>query len=284
MKTFTKENQDKIVSQYLDGVSKYRLSQDYHVSESVIKRILLEHGVQLRTIQQANKAKFKIDEKFFDIESSNLAYILGLWAADGNVSAKDNRLDLELNSLDYDLLEQIRNVIKSERPIKIYQCQSGYVKNKLYFWSAHVKQKMIEYGIVPNKMYSPDFHVPYKLSKKYWIDYIRGFFDGDGCIKKSSSITFELNSINHNFLKEIQQFFKEYYDIDTNISIAHALLNQPIMYRLYCYGESVKRIYTLLYTPNTLYMQRKYDKWHEYYNDIKLQETITASEEEEKVR
>lgn len=263
MKNFTLEQEKDIVIQYQNGISKNRLSKELKVSESVIKRILTKNNIPIRQRKDVNKRKFNINDKYFDIQSSNMAYIMGFWAADGNVSKDENRLDLELNFGDIEILEKIKDELNSERPIKIYQCQNGYTKSKLLFWSAHIKQVFSEYGIVPNKTYSSDFHAPYKLNKKFWIDYIRGFFDGDGCVKKATSLTFELNSINRQFLADIQTFFKEYYNINTEISIVHKRENQYTLYRLYCYGDNARSIYNHLYSANSLYLKRKYDRWQE---------------------
>lgn len=230
-------------------------------------------GAQVRNLLKANnikqrknspdRRKYKMDDNYFDVESSNMAYILGFWAADGNVHTTENRLDLELSSVDYEILEKIQKELKVERPIKIYQCANGYTKNKLLFWSKHTKEKFIEYGIVPNKTYSKDFHAPYKLDKKYWIDYIRGFFDGDGSVKKGSSICFELNSVNLKFLQDIQDFLQTEYNIQTNISTTGMKNRNIPMYRLYCYGERAKQVFNILYTPNSLYLKRKYERWLE---------------------
>lgn len=263
MKNFTKKEEQYIIDSYKSGKSKNQLRLEFNVSEGVIKRILEKNNIKIRQVQESNKRKFNINDKYFDTENPNMAYIMGLWAAGGNVDSKENRLDLELNSTDIEILEQIKEELQSERPIKIYQCQNGYIKNKLLFWSSHIKKKFAEYGIVPNKTYSPDFHAPYKLNKIYWIDYIRGFFDGDGCVKKNTSLTFELNSINQQFLIDIQQFFLEEYNIPMQISIAHDRPKQFTIYRLYCYGNWAREIYKILYTPNSLYFKRKYDKWQE---------------------
>lgn len=263
MKNFTATEEQYIIKSYQQGKSKNQLRLEFNVSEKVIKRILEKNGIKIRQVQEANKRKFNIDDTYFDTEGPNMAYIMGFWAADGNISVDENRLDLELNSNDIEILERIREELKSERPIKTYQCQNGYTKSKLLFWSSHIKQVFIEYGIVPNKTYSKNFHAPYKLAKEYWIDYIRGFFDGDGCVKKASSLTFELNSINKQFLLDIQNFMLEYYNIKMEISIAHARPNEQVLYRLYCYGEKAKQIYNVLYTPHSLYLQRKFNRWQE---------------------
>lgn len=261
-KNLTQEEIEKIVENYIDKNQKLNeAGKDFNLNGSQVRDLLKANKIKQRKSCKDNRI-YKVNDDYFDIQTPNMAYILGFWSADGNVHSTENRMDLELSSKDLEILEKIKEELKCERPIKIYQCSNGYEKNKLFFWSAKLKQKFIEYGVVPNKTYSEDFSLPYKLDKKYWIDYIRGFFDGDGCIKKFNSITFELNSVNRNFLVGIKDFLKQYYDIDTQISEAGKKVNLTV-YRLYCYGEQAKKVFSVLYTPNSLYLKRKYDKWLE---------------------
>ena len=269
-KLFTKEEIDGVIYNYtILKQGRKKAGEPFGLSEKQVKRLLEENDIELRHINtrpNGGTRTYNIDDDYFDEQGSNIAYILGLWAADGNVHKTENRLDLELASCDMEILEKIKEELKSERSIKVYQCANGYEKNKLLFWSSKIKKVFISYGIVPNKTYSKDFSLPYNLDKKYWIDYIRGFFDGDGCIKKTGySITFELNSINHSFLKGIQNFFEEYYQITTQITTTGGegtCRNVP-MYRLYCYGDMARKVFNHLYTPNSLYLKRKHDKWLE---------------------
>lgn len=269
---FTKEEIDGVIHNYKDlKMGRNAAGKDYGLSEKMVKRLLEENGIEVRhrnTRPNGGNRKYNVNDDYFDTQSSNMAYILGFWAADGNVSSNENRLDLELASVDLEILEKMKEELQSERPIKIYQCANGYTKNKLYFWSSKIKRVFKEYGIVPNKTYSKDFTAPYKLDKKYWIDYIRGFFDGDGCVKKTGySISFELNSVNYKFLEDISNYLKEYYNIETKITTAGMKGRNIELYRLYCYSENAKKIYNILYTPNSLYLERKYKKWQELLND-----------------
>ena len=166
---------------------------------------------------------------------------------------------------DYEILEKIREELELERPIKIYECANGYIKNKLYFHSAQIKRDLMNYGLVPNKTYSKDYHFPYILEDKYIIDYIRGLFDGDGSVKMTgNSLTFQIDSSNKMILRHIQNFLLQNYCIGTEIS--EQKKKNVILYRLYCYGENAKAIYRILYTPNSLFLKRKKDKWEELIN------------------
>ena len=262
-KIITKEQEEIVIYNYTTlNKGLKSAGKEFNFSDNIIKKILLKNNIPIRSV--GGQRKFLVDDNYFKNQSSNMAYILGFWAADGNVSSTENRLDLELASVDIDILEKIRAEIKSERPIKSYRCENGYTKNKLLFWSSKIKSDFIKYGIVPNKTYSKDFSMPYELDKKYWIDYIRGFFDGDGSITKNQySIAFHLNSVNYSFLETIKIFLKEYYNITTNISTTGMKNRNIPMYRLYCYSDEVKKIFDILYTPNSLFLIRKHEKWIE---------------------
>lgn len=262
-KNLSKEDIEDIIYRYQSlGKSLKEAGDPYRINGLQVRNLLKEYGVKQRKKSKEGRL-YKVNDDYFDNQSSNMAYILGLWAADGNVHSKENRLDLELSNEDYEILEKIREEIRCERPIKAYQCANGYVKNKLYFWSQKIKKVFSEYGVVPNKTYSLDFKPPYKLEKQFWIDYIRGFFDGDGCVKKTTSLTFELNSINKIFLEAIQKYLYENYNIETNITTSGTKGRNIEMYRLYCYGDNAKAIFNILYTPNSLFLERKYKRWLE---------------------
>lgn len=260
-KQINKEQQEKIIYNYtVMNMGLKTSGKEFGYTDNTVRKILLENGVPIRRV--GGRRVYNVNDFYFDKESSNMAYILGFWAADGNVSSTENRLDLELSSKDREILEKINTEIENERPIKIYQCANGYEKNKVLFWSSNIKKRFIEYGIVPNKTYSKDFSLPFKLDKKYWIDYIRGFFDGDGCVKKSGySLAFNLNSLNKDFLVGIQSFLREYYQIETQITIANK--REKPLYRLYCYSKNAEKVFNVLYTPNSLFLKRKHEKWLE---------------------
>ena len=262
-KKLSREDIQNVINNYSEKeMSLKEAGKNYGLNGSQVRNLLKSNNIKQRKNQKDSR-KYKINDDYFDTQTPNMAYILGFFAADGNVSAKENRLDLELTSTKIKILEKIKEELCCERPIKIYSCASGYTKNKLLFWSKKIKDVFCEYGIVPNKTYSKDFHFPYKLSKEYVIDYIRGFFDGDGSVNKTSGLSFELNSVNYFFLKDIQTFLKENYSIETQITTCGMKGRNLELYRLYCYGNNARAIFNILYTPNSLFLKRKYEKWLE---------------------
>lgn len=260
---FTKEEIEKVIYNYtVLHMGQKRAGAEFHMNDRTVKRLLLENGVTIKSIQETNVSKYKINHNYFSMQGHNQAYIIGFLGADGNISAKDNRIDLELFSADREILEKMREELELERPIKIYECANGYVKNKMFFHSAQIKQDLMKFGLVPNKTYSLDYKFPYALEKQYVIDYIRGLFDGDGSVKEANgTVCFQIDSSNKQILVEIQRFLKENYSIE--MQIATNKKTNVVLYRLYCYGENSRKIYSILYTPNSLFLQRKYSKWQE---------------------
>lgn len=263
---FTQEEINKVIYNYtILNMGQKRAGVEFHMNDRMVKQLLLENGIKIKTIQEANQSSYKINHHYFSNQGHNQAYIIGFLGADGNISAKDNRIDLELFPADYEILEKIRKEIELERPIKKYECTDGYEKNKLYFYSAQIKKDLMEYGLVPRKAYSKEYKFPYKLKQEYIIDYIRGLFDGDGSVKMTgNSITFQIDSSNKEILINIKKFFQKVYNIDTQIT--ESSKKNITLYRLYCYGEKAKAIYKILYTHDSLFLKRKYDKWQELLN------------------
>lgn len=121
----------------------------------------------------ANKKKYYINDNFFKKWSHDMAYVFGLWFADGSI-VKENYFDITLHKNDKYLLEKISKIMKSSYPIH---------KNKncfrIQFGSKTIVEDIIKLGGKYRKSLDCKFpHIP----KKYLPDFIRGEFDGDGCV------------------------------------------------------------------------------------------------------
>lgn len=252
---------DKVIYNYVELKYGQRKSGiEFNIGDSAVKRILQDNHIPIRNIQEANISRYGINEDFFKTQSSEMAYILGFLASDGCVARDENCVYIELIETDAEILEKINKILENERPVKFYETSRGYKNAKIYFFSKKMKDDLAEYGIIPNKTYSKDFGFPIKLNKEYWKDYIRGYFDGDGCVKKTGySLTFQIDSVNRKLLEIMRDFFEE-KDIKTEIT-SQGPERTISLFRLYSYGENAKRIFEILYSDTTLYLKRKKDKY-----------------------
>ena len=267
---------NNIINDYIkEKIGIYTLSRKYSLSEDVIRRNLIQQGIQLRNYTEAKQEgrKYFINDDYFKNQSHNMAYILGLLAADGNVSKKENAINLALIIEDKTLLEQINQELQNERPIKEYEINSDCDRQpmaKLQFWSKKIKDDLAIYSIIPQKtqMLKP----PYFLKEEYWIDYIRGYFDGDGSIYTvgENSIGFEIVGASKDLIEWIRLVFANKYGITNNGLYKEQNENKLIIYKTVYYGKKLRQIYDILYTPSSLFMKRKKDKFNLLLNSKRL--------------
>lgn len=73
----------------------------------MVKTILQENGIYIRNYIESkdNSRKYSIDDNYFKTQSHNMAYILGLLAADGSVSSKENGVFIQLKADDKKFLK-----------------------------------------------------------------------------------------------------------------------------------------------------------------------------------
>lgn len=128
------------------------------------------------------KYKYSVNENYFSkINNHEKAYILGFISADGGVY--ENNLTIgQSGKYGKIILEWIRekmnsnNVIVDHKPKK----DTHNVHYKLHINSKKIVKDLKKYNIIENKKYNYDF--PKILNTKFFKSFLRGYFDGDGCV------------------------------------------------------------------------------------------------------
>lgn len=236
------------------------------VNQRIVRKVLINNNIHIRSLAEANRAnsinvrKYGVNDDYFDNESSNMAYILGFLAADGTVKKNGNRIKIGLSSVDRKFLELIKEELGAESNIFDYETSNGYMVSELGFTSQKIKQKLAEYNIIPGK--TETFTFPTNLSKKYWIDFIRGYFDGDGSVGTAgpSAIRWQICSHRPQVLETIVEFLFEEYGIP-KVSVQKNEHGNSFLYRIQYSNNSTRKIFQILYTPNSLYLPRKFEKF-----------------------
>jgi intein-encoded DNA endonuclease-like protein len=120
-----------------------------------------------------------IDKNFFKTWNSEMSYILGFMYADGNIMQnKRGAYFFAIYSSDKELLLQMLKYMKSEHKLSK---RKGLDKPSYSFQigSKEMCSDLINLGLTPNK--SKRMNLPI-VPKKYFSDFIRGYFDGDGSV------------------------------------------------------------------------------------------------------
>ena len=114
---------------------------------------------------------------------------------------------------------------------------------------------------------------PLNLSKEYYIDYIRGYFDGDGYIINSQrNIKFGICGASKELLEWIINVFYEIYGIPKINILVDSRREKPF-YSVNYANKASKKIYTILYNESNMYLKRKKEKFESILNDINSHET-----------
>lgn len=218
------------------------------------------------------------NEDFFKTWSPAMSYILGFISADGAVvdarkSSRTCYTSIVIN--DIELLQQIKKAMNSTHPLHLKPGQYKKIKNKIYlcrdcyslrFGSKEMFQDLVNLGITPRK--SLRLKLP-TIPNKYISFFIRGYFDGDGCVylqKRKNNYSPTIQVI---FTSGCRQFLDDLsakLSKSIKIEIHKTLLSGNGAYQLrYRKFESIK-ILEFMYKnlKKAPYLKRKYIKAKPY--------------------
>lgn len=279
-KEITPELEQLIINEYvLNGKSLYRIEKDTGVSQFLIEGILKSNGVKKRTYAEAKQKSrvYTIDDDFFKIQSHDMAYILGLIAADGNISKKENCITIELEKSDDYLLKNINRITDNSRPIKYYSYKRSNTSSdakvaKFQTWSSEWKRDLSVYNIKPNKTFV--LQPPTFLKDEFFISYIKGYFDGDGSVYTDFDIkrcTVSFIGASKPLINWIKEILVNKYGIISSKIETRILETNNEFYRITIGNkEGIKKLYKLWYIDNTssLYLQRKKERFELFFSHL----------------
>lgn len=119
----------------------------------------------------------RYNKDFFKVWSSDMSYVLGFFAADGNIiKTKRGTHFISFNSSDRDILKRIHDVMESEHKISTRISPTGQV-HRFQIGSKSMYEDLLGLGFSDrksNRMIMP------KIPERCFPDFVRGYFDGDG--------------------------------------------------------------------------------------------------------
>lgn len=285
---FSTEQEIKICQDYSCNESMNSIASRLETYPSTIKNILKRNNVSIRSISQSNR-KYKLNEKFFDnVSSEESAYILGLLFADGYHNEKQNMIRLCLREQDAELLEKIRAIIGSSKPLytRTFAKENWSDQKELAITSLHMSQSLINLGLRQNKSSNATMPDNLLASHSFCSHLIRGVYDGDGCLSwrkpKINNIPQSIFRIiaSESMAEQIQASIYKYCDIETRI--APRKESSKVVEVQQTGNNKVKSILEWLYCDATLYMKRKRDKFEELRQltteDIKRRNILATRE------
>lgn len=250
----SKEIEKQIIERYNSGINSEILAEEFNINASTICRIIKRNGYKIRP-PEINKRKYLLNENFFEtIDTEEKSYLLGFLYADGNVSKDKNDIKIEVHERDIDILEKFAKNIYIGDQYTIGTDRNIY--KYIRFSSKKIKEDLTRYGCIPNKTFS--ITLP-SLSKNLMNHFIRGFYDGDGCISIDGRVRIILTGY-YDFINEVKNYLK---NNNINGSIRFYKNKENICDFTIGTINDGNKMLDYLYDNASIYLDRKYKKYKE---------------------
>lgn len=262
----TEELQNQIIAAYKNNISLRQIEKDFNVSRKTISKFLEEKGI--KTVKENHYRKYFHNFDFFEkIDSEEKAYWLGFMFADGYIVNYDNYygedvLGLSVSLKDQEVLEKFKKSIQATNPIKCYQRKEpGEPMVRLQMSSQKTVNDLISHGCVKQK--SLILQPPKEIPEEFLPHFIRGLFDGDGCITSSLKGSYESYQVDITSTFLMVNWIKEKVGMG---SIVKDSRREKTYYYTLGGNQQVIKFYHYLYNNATIYLNRKYDKFQQLLN------------------
>lgn len=228
------------------------LAEEFQTQPQSIRNLLRKQKIE---ITSKKCIKYPRQSDFFEnINSQEKAYWLGMMLSDGSIT---NGNSINLGLKDKEHIEKFQKAIGAINH-KIIEIQDNRWNKKCINYRISIRDKkmaedLAKYNCVPNKSYL-NFSFP-NIPQKYYSDFIRGYFDGDGSIYYSSN-KYVLSFVgNQNFLNDLKKILNK-----DNLSLCQNSVSKITYDLKICGQKDVKRILHFMYDNSNedIRLDRKY--------------------------
>lgn len=276
---------EEIIELYKQGIGLNRLASKFKKSNHTIREIVRSAGVLREPMKNLRgKKKYQVNEQFFSsIDTQEKAYILGFLYADGYVSTITNYFSITLSRRDINHLEKIKSCLNSNNPI--HKTTGRYSNNhpitekcNLTIVSSQMIKDLISIGCTSKKSLTLTF--PTCISKDLIRHFIRGYFDGDGTVYVTKTGYLQAGFISTlEFCKDCLR----HLNLSREYNIHKEQRSDKNVYYFTITGDRVEELYNYLYKDATIFLDRKKEKFDQFYLLRKPSTTIIRTPEMEMV-
>lgn len=257
------ENKDMIMKKYNNNERIEDIAIELQCSRYMLYQKFNEWDIdrrkRIKTKIRSN-ALYKVNYDYFkNIDDEHKAYWYGFLLSDGYVNEKE--LSLCVKNTDIDIIKNFSSDLDTDVPIKYNKDNNPFIT----IVCKELSKSLLDKGFHNRKSWNLDFdyiksYVPHMLLNHF----IRGMFDGDGCLKYYSYSYLKKPQIHFGYtgVKNVCEFIKEYFDIKRNLvfegNTTHTIVTRD--------PNKIIEICTYLYNNSTIYLKRK----HDVFNKIKM--------------
>ena len=273
----TIEEEQKVVELVKSGKTITEIIKITKRSECSITKIIKKMGIRKLVIETTKK--YNYNDSFFEkIDTEEKAYWLGFLYADGSIGRKKEKIEsvnLQLGTKDEHHLKKFAeqmtvNFSEQQIKTKITKLKENVHEGKLFsIYSTKIAEDLIKLGCVPNKSLILKFPTKEQVPEELIHHFMRGYFDGDGCIylsKKYNKTSFDIAGT---------EKFCESYRLKLNKNITKkekkkfGKAGKNVVFRE-SEKKRIKEIEKFLYCDATVFLERKKEKFKQITENGKL--------------
>lgn len=285
-KAFNDEITKAIIERYLQPYGNMSIvAKEFKTCVERVKATLLYHGIKLKGLVDSRKRKkYTLNEQFFtNIEtwSNNHAYFFGWLASDGHIGL-NGEVSLRLQETDIDILEKFKKLIQYTGPFRYGKSRAGFANKKyiskpqygLSMCSFHLAESLRSLGLDSRKTYNLRF--PKWMPERLLSSFIKGYWEGDGCVTGKENIHIDFVGNKH-FCTELNQIIKNEINVTTYLGF-----NNKNTYWIRISGTcQVVKFLNWIYKDDSLFLNRKYQKYVDLIKRLKYNPKIQNKTKEE---
>ena len=257
------ENKDIIMEKYHNNERVEDIAIELRCSRYMLYQKFNEWNISRRNKIKAkprSNAIYTINYEYFKkIDTEHKAYWYGFLLADGYVNERE--LSLCVKNTDIDIIQIFAEDIETDVPIKYDKYGNPFIT----IVCKELSKSLLDKGFHNRKSWSIDFdYIKSFVPDELFNHFIRGMFDGDGCLKYYSYPYLKKPQLHFGYtgVKNVCEFIKDFFDINRDLifegNVTYTVVSRD--------PNKIIEICTHLYNNSTIYLRRKY----EIYNKIKM--------------
>ena len=206
--------------------------------------------------------RYTLNEGFFSCWTSEMAYVLGFWFADGYMR-KDRSYRISFSSVDTQVLETINGLLSSDAPIEPYVRKGILEKaHRLTVRSKQLYADLMKIGGQCRKSRVLKFPI---IPDDFVRDFIRGYFDGDGSVhyityraSKNGKFYTEMRSNFTSGSRKFLESIRSFLILELGLSFRTIGQYGPFQYKLGFGQKDTHKLLNYMYYPGHIgSLQRK---------------------------
>lgn len=256
-----------ILIKYENGYGTCELAKEHDLNRWTVLEILKRNDITPERITRPYKNKYNI--KFFSEYNEISAYWAGFIFADGNIHSKRKYLQIGLHKKDEGHLLKFSKAINFTGPIYTdISTDSRKIQISGKWFAADLLKN---FNICSKK--SLVIRFPNQVPEEFMPHFVRGIFDGDGCITRDSEKERYYGNFTGNIymleelLSAIQNGAKIYTKSSTALPAISISNKNDLVGQTSFFNNNAKLLFEWMYRDSNklIRLDRKYEKYIEYF-------------------